>query len=274
MVDERVRKILDLPKDVHDLNYYVLLGVHPAEVSEESLAKAVRQCRSRLKRASKDPELKPLVARLATKILKAQGVLGDTRRRAEYDHRLDVRREEQAREARTQFRGAVNAALVRGKLPYESIPDLLKRAAELGVPDYEVKGIIDTTPKTGIPPASGQEDSMETMLDMNYVVTGKKSAKDKTPAKRPARRRVKNWRDDVEWRKDGEAEIRKRNLLIAAAIVGGLLLLALWGVSSRRDRSEAPPAKVAPAQPGAPRPSPVSRDPSGERARPPQGRTR
>lgn len=179
MIDQVVRELLELPDGVEELNHYVLLGARPGDITPEALDEACRRRNEQLRRA--DPKHKRVVSMLAKKILEAREALGNTRSRAEYDHELDVARQQRAKEARNTFRGTVNAALVNGKLPTDRIPALLERAAELGVPDSEAQRIIDTMPKTAspktAPPKRPHKDkATEPMVDLVALAQAEEEA--------------------------------------------------------------------------------------------------
>ncbi len=149
-------KLLGIPESVAEPTAYHLLKLDPRMITEALVDGALRQRKARLRQNIPGPQFIPIVSLIEQELDKAAAVLRDPARREEYNARLlresrkkrltqdSQKRAKLVEACRQTVRSMVDAD---GCLPDEKRGELASRLDSLGLPDDQVRYVLDHIPR-------------------------------------------------------------------------------------------------------------------------------
>lgn len=159
-------KLLGIPESVAEPTAYHLLRVHPRAVTPARVEQALRQQKARLRQNIPGPQFIPVVAQIEQELDRAAALLKDPAKREQYNRQL-LRKSGKGQRRGIRDRARLVAACrkavretvdISGCLADERRPELAKRLADLGLPDEQVRYVVENIPQpAGRPAASGEE---------------------------------------------------------------------------------------------------------------------
>ncbi len=220
MNENLYHKLLGLPENLDDPNYYHLLEMTEGTVISSAVEEAYKKQIQKVQRFTNNPKYKEGALFVKGELRKARSTLVDEARRMAYQRDLMTQRAQ-------QIRGILRPLLIKGYLVEEEYKYLNQHAKRLGVPEPVVQQVLkQELQKKGIDPASAlvEGSSVPGKVKSKALPVGPQRKKKGAPMSLAARWRV--FRDPV-------------------GALGGLLVWPLRAVGLVASPSKSP----VPAQP-------------------------
>ncbi|MGB2820149.1 MAG: hypothetical protein WBF17_04155, partial [Phycisphaerae bacterium] len=201
-------KLLGIPESVAEPTAYHLLKLDPRMVTRALVDSALKERKARLRQNIPGPQFIPIVSLIEQELDKAAAILRDPQRRQEYDDRLlresrkkrltqdSQKRRKLVKACRETVRLMVDAD---GCLPDARRDELASRLDSLGLPDDQVRYVLDHIPRQADAEAEATAEQRRRTRDeaMEFLVAAIDLEIDRGLLDDPSERKLMKMADKV-----------------------------------------------------------------------------